>query len=565
MEPAVRKPDIQMFQSIITATTFSLSDIEEGRRIFNGYKAKGTVRSGSFEDDKWWMTSEYSNVGIKFEFDESGYNRHYITLFGMDMERFALFVKTFLMFSMGRYILETLQKAVNELEKIIATAPDEIISGDNVPASVSPSIISDFLSALPVPETSSETIDLIIESLEQEYDLKFDECHLQRDLATFDSYFLFRDVMDDFWANETDEETKLFYAPLYFWWHITGVIPMRPREFLVTDRNCLEKRNDGYYLSLRKDLLKGRSTKTVGYCIAEDFKSVTYKITDKLGKELERYIALTSTLEGNELGTLFRADMHYRHWKQKKHSNSRYYTYINLSTCLRYFYDEIICGRYKLRVVQNQGHLEKGTIGYIHLGDTRHISLINIMMEGGTPVIAMALAGHKNFNMESWYSSNLTRYVECQTYSEYRRVINGKVEFAISHVGAHPAGRSVKLDNGGFCFSSGYPNGNYDDCAKAIGPAGEIACCAVCNMYSKNAAKSFIDDYRYFKARMSDQCTYIGEVVRQYRTGKGEREDIIRACMNLKNTLYSYKDFCRERSEKELMVMGDNDGEEKTD
>ena len=66
MEPAVRKPDIQMFQSIITATTFSLSDIEEGRRIFNGYKAKGTVRSGSFEDDKWWMTSEYSNVGIKF-------------------------------------------------------------------------------------------------------------------------------------------------------------------------------------------------------------------------------------------------------------------------------------------------------------------------------------------------------------------------------------------------------------------------------------------------------------------------------------------------------------------
>ena len=187
------------------------------------------------------------------------------------------------------------------------------------------------------------------------------------------------------------------------------------------------------------------------------------------------------------------------------------------------------------------------------------------MMEGGTPVIAMALAGHKNFNMESWYSSNLTRYVECQTYSEYRRVINGKVEFAISHVGAHPAGRSVKLDNGGFCFSSGYPNGNYDDCAKAIGPAGEIACCVVCNMYSKNAAKTFIDDYRYFKARMSDQCTYIGEVVRQYRTGKGEREDIIRACMNLKNTLYSYKDFCRERSEKELMVMGDNDGEEKTD
>ena len=72
------------------------------------------------------MTSEYSNVGIKFEFDESGYNRHYITLFGMDMERFALFVKTFLMFSMGRYILETLQKAVNELEEALQSMTQTI-------------------------------------------------------------------------------------------------------------------------------------------------------------------------------------------------------------------------------------------------------------------------------------------------------------------------------------------------------------------------------------------------------------------------------------------------------
>ena len=117
---------------------------------------------------------------------------------------------------------------------------------------------------------------------------------------------------------------------------------------------------------------------------------------------------MTEENGNTDLNTLFVTDPHYMKWGQLKHSNSRYLTYVNMNTILRYFYRDIIVGKYGFRVLQettNQ-HLEDDEIGRIHLGDTRHIALINIMQEGGTPVTAMLLTGHDNIITASHYYSN---------------------------------------------------------------------------------------------------------------------------------------------------------------
>ena len=65
----------------------------------------------------------------------------------------------------------------------------------------------------------------------------------------------------------------------YLWWKITGVIPLRPREFLLTSRNCLCKDRDEYFLTLRRNNLKGSSSsKIVKYKIEEDYFDTTYQI-----------------------------------------------------------------------------------------------------------------------------------------------------------------------------------------------------------------------------------------------------------------------------------------------
>ena len=56
----------------------------------------------------------------------------------------------------------------------------------------------------------------------------------QRSLAQFDSYFLFNDILSDFWKRDISNDTRLFYYPIYLWWRITAIIPLRPKEFILT-------------------------------------------------------------------------------------------------------------------------------------------------------------------------------------------------------------------------------------------------------------------------------------------------------------------------------------------
>lgn len=157
--------------------------------------------------------------------------------------------------------MKTLQTAVNDLKRIIRTDVEEIY-GESVELHIAtPSICIDFFSMLPNSEDSDD-IERLIDALDAFVSVNNkNRASQKRTLAQFDSYFLFNDIINDYWKSDIDREERLFFYPLYLWWQITGVLPLRPREFILTQRNCLEKRADGYYLTLRRNNLKGSKKK----------------------------------------------------------------------------------------------------------------------------------------------------------------------------------------------------------------------------------------------------------------------------------------------------------------
>ena len=175
---------------------------------------------------------------------------------------------------------------------------------------------------------------------------------------------------------------------------------MRPREFVLTPRNCLKKSGDSWTLTIVKDKLKG-SNRKVSYKISTDYERVTYSVPDKFANLISWYLEATKKYSDNELYTLFIADTHYRKWDRCIPYNSRYFTYHNLCTCLRYFFEQIVSERYGYHIVYDKSlhNLTSNDIEYIYLGDTRHLAMINIVMEGAPPMIASILAGHDNTNM----------------------------------------------------------------------------------------------------------------------------------------------------------------------
>jgi len=448
-------------------------------------------------------------------------------------------------------VLQTLRSFVNDIKKLISINPHEL----NITAIPDlfdmPTRIIEFISILP-DNYNPQTIERLIDRIETFADEKFSKTNsYKRQLAAFDSYFLFEDILNDYWERDITVEERLFYFPVFFWWKVSGVIPLRPREFLITPRNCLSKKEDGWYITLRRDNLKGSEKKT-SYKIEDDYYSVTYMIPSELAMEINKYIELTNKYDCTEIETLLVSDTHYAHWNQSKRSNSRFFTYVNLQSVLRYFFNDVIKGKYHLKIVNDRTdtHLENGQINYLYLGDTRHIALINIIAEGGGPVIAMMLAGHDNLETATHYYTNIKSLIECNTYKQYRKVLNGKVSYSIIRTKKSSFGikEFSRLENGGKCYSPQYLANDYSDCIAISGPEGEIGYCPNCFYYRKEKQVSFFDDDNIYKRKIEDDCKYLVEIVKQVRLEKGNSEDILQALLRLQSSSFSYQQYCREKA-----------------
>lgn len=539
----------ELFSSSLNYIVLDKDSIKEAQTRFLAYQEAGVIKSNcNFEDKVWYMTDEYSNVGLHFDFNTFSYNQ-YKPIFNMDLSQFITYVKVFLVSILGRNALQTLQSVLLDIRRIISADIGTIYNINTDFKVAVPSLCSDFFAMLPDTCDNVE-IEKLIDAMDFYADMNFASTQQQqRSLADFDTYFIFNDIIKDYWTSSLSDEERLFYYPLYIWWTLTAALPLRPREFLLTQRDCLYKDKAGdYYLKLRRNQLKG-GNRGISYKLSEDYVVNTYKIPTYLGDEIQRYITLTEKYSHTDINTLFVTDTHYRKWGQSKHSDSRYLTYVNMNTILKYFYREIICARYGLKIVYDytSEHLNDGEIRYIHLGDTRHIALINIMQEGGTPTTAMFLAGHTNDVMAAHYYSNLTRLIECKTYRQYRKLISGDTKYQISVASMLPeTGNGYILSDGGKCYSKAYQDGDISDCCNTVGENGEIGYCPACTYYRRPGISYFAYDDIY-KSHINEDCTALANAIELVRQGKGDIEDIGEAFLKIHSSSVSYGTYLMEK------------------
>lgn len=535
-----------LFTSRISFTEFDALSIEEAKRRFSDLQNDGIIKvNSSFEDSVWYTTDEYANIGMHFTFNLFDFKK-YEEIFGFGLDEFIEFLKAQLTSLFGEIALDTIRQFLLDVRHIIEVSPEQIYGNSSKLQIMEPRQCERFFSALPADD---DELEKLTNGLASYGDLKYGmSVSRQRRLADFETYFLFNDVLEDFWSGQLTNEQRLFFFPLYLWWNLTAVIPLRPREFLLTQRNCLTKNDKGeYILRLRRNQLKG-GRGSLKYKIAEDYSVDAYQIPTALGEQIEEYITFTDGFGGTELGTLFVTDMHYRRWERNKPYTSRFLTYTNMVTILHYFYQEVIHDRYGLNIVSNQlgRHLGKNEIGIIRLGDTRHIALINLMQEGGTPAIAMFLSGHMNTEMASAYYTNISTFLECKIARQHRRVLGGQVEYAIRpYVPKAVEKLGTILQSGGKCFSDAYKKGQITDCLNVIGPSGEIGYCQSCKFYSNgDGIRNDIDDF--YKRNIKEDCNALQNAIEVVRKGKGEESTIGEAMLRLQSSTLSYEKYLEE-------------------
>lgn len=536
------------FTSILTIPELDELSEKEARKLFLNYKHKSIITAGKFDDPKWFVTDEYANYTLDFNTEYLA-DSNFLFVLEISIDNYILSLKTYCLFKFGDLAFASIRGFLAELRHLIGSFDidkEEFTNDDYIYYNIQQ--LSEFFSLLCVKNRDMQSALLIaMEDIQDE--MRKNKKYGQRELASYDSYFKFNDIINKFWNESDDDNEKLFYFPIYLWWHISAIIPMRPREFVLTPRHCLKQCGDEWKLTIMKDKLKG-SNKSISYRIASDYEKRTFTIPKQLANQIKWYIENTSKFSHNELNTLFITDPHYAKWNHCRPFTSRYFTYVNLSTCLRYFYEQIVIEKYNYTVIYDRGssYLNNHEINYIYLGDTRHLALINLIFEGAAPVVAMQLAGQDSMEISAHYYSNISQYVECKTYRQYRKMLKQTQEFTLSHSNLKPmnVAEFTMFDEGKKCYSEKVSKGDYSDCFKVIGNNGMIGDCTKC-IYFIQKGQSFKSKDKQLINELNGQANILKNLVNKYRLDKGDVEDIIAAIMKLKTAEFSYQNYLIEK------------------
>jgi hypothetical protein len=495
------------------------SVIEHTREIFSDYCRRGIVLNNRFDDSEWRLSNEVKDVTFELlPFTGAG-TEDIQDWLGIDNREYTDCLKAYIVLKFGTFALGTLNSITKALTALTFRTADEAATiTHNAPH------ISEFLLLLPGDSAERDRVAETLDERVRAYQITTG-IQSRRVLEAWEHYLQFNKILSDFWLTASDDD-KLFYFPVYFWWNLTAILPLRPTECLLTPRDCL----DGNILTIRRTKLKGLGGK-VNYRIAQDYELCRYEITPALAAEISSYIALTEYMPGTELDTLLRLDAHYNRLRMSAAERNRYYTYNNMRMCLSTF---------SLEIAGAVGF----EVGSINLGDTRHLAMISLIISGGSPTICKELAGHADIAVSSHYYSNISTLVERVTFARLKKSKGGGTEFAgeTQYPLARPAGMSRLTD--GWCDSEALKVGEVSECVKIVDGYGRLGECPACGHFWPDVQGMRL---RFFDESDGKQCVnldsaFLMRMVESVRKGIGCEEDITSAMLRLQHSCSHYGD-----------------------
>jgi hypothetical protein len=263
------------YSRFLAVDSIDAETISKAKEIFNRYLSHGIITGGRFEDDEWPVTDEKSRTTIRFSYSDTEYEKHAGNWIGCTSQCYKEAAKSYVLFHMGAWTLASLRELASHLCRTAAADfPGEDGFGDES------SHIAELLQLIP---GFSESRNAAIECLEDCAALQRIRPGRQRHLLDFTAYFRFHDAMDEYWQGAKPDDRR-FYFPLYLWWELTAVLPLRVTEFLMMPRDCIRETEKGYIVTIRRTRLKGGNT-LMAYRIDSDFEKKSYPVSSEVGSQ----------------------------------------------------------------------------------------------------------------------------------------------------------------------------------------------------------------------------------------------------------------------------------------
>ena len=209
----------------------------------------------------------------------------------------------------------------------------------------------------------------------------------------------FKDCIETFYKEmleQKNEKLLIKYYPIIIWWKLTSVIPMRPSEFCLLKRDCIQQNNNISFPRLKQRRNNPNSRNNIFHD--------SLPISEELIKIINHYKALTNGF--NNTSSLFSFDAFLALSLQKRSDvdyTEQRFTPKYLNHLLNLFYQEIVIERYNLEVNE-----------MLKPGDLRHIAITSMMLQGYDRVEIERLSGHYEVNSHYSYANHMHYWIDTE-------------------------------------------------------------------------------------------------------------------------------------------------------
>lgn len=384
---------------------FNITDLYKYKKYFKEMKEQQIITQGNFEDNVWTIKDEFKgSYNLKFNNKE----------LNLQLKCFAI-TKSYLqktssgnVFKSLKYINDFLELSDNLDLKILVDVLDKIkYFSDSEKQGIY--YIKEFIRYI---DTNDYYIDYL--RVLNETTIPKSKTRL---IPNYRSILIFDNIINEFIDNQNIEESvKMKFYPLLMWWKLTTIIPLRPREFCILPLNCLIVKNNEYYIKIervknRNGVIKFSNIKKVdNFKINKDIYDLFTKYINMTKEHSERVYLLDYRMLINSY------DENIRNRPLIKNVNKEIYDTNVLSSILKKFYDNIVSETYHYSVIEKEEETKNDNeIHRIQLGDTRHIAICSMLLQGFNPLTIAQMSGHETLREQFSYYGHLESYIDAHT------------------------------------------------------------------------------------------------------------------------------------------------------
>lgn len=238
-----------------------------------------------------------------------------------------------------------------------------------------------------------------------------------RELPDFQGVLIFDHIVNDYWEKIKDSKDKYRLFPVILWWKLTTAIPTRPIEFFNLKRDCIYEKNGRYFFKIERlktelgkrlavsDIVTDFEINTELYFLISDYVDYCNRIDECI------YLISPPTCDAIYRKTVLNTRQKFTLEKMNKYYHA--------------FQKEVVEEKYHYKVVRSR-ETKDGELPYIYYGDTRHLAIMNMMLQGINPIYIAQIAGHHTLDAQVGYYSHLETFTTAKSYvlSQYMKENN---------------------------------------------------------------------------------------------------------------------------------------------